>query len=94
MSVKKLLGLETFPIKEAEIMARIADARRKNLKEVIFTGDQRKVKIKKTGLQLADIIKTHGDNKKIKNFTNYKKFTKIDGGIKNLINWFIDYYKI
>ena len=48
MSVKKLLGLETFPIKEAEIMARIADARRKNLKEVIFTGDQRKVKIKIT----------------------------------------------
>ena len=28
---------------------------------------------------------------KEKNFTNYKKFTKIDNGIKNLINWFIDY---
>tara|TARA_Y100000310_G_C20642624_1_gene794817 strand:- start:1156 stop:1353 length:198 start_codon:yes stop_codon:yes gene_type:complete len=48
MSVKKLLGLESFPIKEAEIMARIAEAKRKNLKEVVFTGNNHKVKIKLT----------------------------------------------
>ena len=62
--------------------------------ELINYYSKRKIKVKGTGLQLADIIKTHGDNKKIKNFTNYKRFTKIDNGIKNLINWYIDYNKI
>ena len=62
--------------------------------ELINYYSKRKIKVKGTSLQLADIIKTHGDNKKIKNFTNYKRFTKIDNGIKNLINWFIDYNKI
>ena len=46
MSVKKLLGLESFPIKEAEIMFRIAEAQKKNLKEVIYTADRKKVRIK------------------------------------------------
>ena len=50
--------------------------------------------IKKTKLQTADIIKTHGDNKKIKKITDFRKFTNIDDGIKNLIDWFLLYNKI
>ena len=29
------------------------------------------------------------DNKKIKNYTNYKKFTNFDVGLKKTINWYL-----
>ena len=45
MSVKQLLGLEKFPIKEEEIMTRITEAQNSNLNEVVFTFGQQKVKI-------------------------------------------------
>ena len=37
MSIKKLLGLENFPIKEHELIKRIASARRNNTDVVSFT---------------------------------------------------------
>lgn len=46
MSVKKLLGLDSFPIGDTEIMQRIRDAQRKQLQEVEFIFQQKKVKIK------------------------------------------------
>ncbi len=39
--------------------------------------------------QKADVLKTHGDNKKIKNVTNFKNFTSIEIGIRKTIDWYI-----
>ena len=49
-------------------------------------------KIKKTSLQMADIIKTHGDNKKILKITKFKKFSPIEVSIKKTIMWYKDYF--
>jgi len=62
--------------------------------DIINSVANRKTSVKKTKLQLADIIKTHGSNNKIKKFTRFKKFTKINHGIKNLVYWFIKYNKL
>ena len=53
----------------------------------------KKPKILKRKLQLADVVKTHGANKKIKNFIGNQNFTSIDDGLKNTIEWFKGYYK-
>ncbi len=49
-------------------------------------------KIKKTSLQMADIVKTHGDNKKILNITKFKKFSSIEEAIRKTIMWYKDYF--
>ena len=54
----------------------------------------KKAKIRKLPLQNGDIIKTHSNIKKLKNFTNYKPKTDIDLGISKFIEWFKDYHKI
>tara|TARA_B100001093_G_C26827419_1_gene1014663 strand:+ start:136 stop:1098 length:963 start_codon:yes stop_codon:yes gene_type:complete len=53
-----------------------------------------KIKITNKKLQLADVIKTHGNNSKIKKFLKYKDYTKIETGILNTIKWFKKYKKI
>ena len=45
-------------------------------------------KIKKISFQQADIIKTHGDNKKILKNTKFNKFTNINKALKNTIDWY------
>jgi UDP-glucuronate 4-epimerase len=49
-----------------------------------------KPKIRKRSLQIADILKTHGDNSLIKKITGIKKFTDVSNGIKNTIEWFVN----
>ncbi len=39
------------------------------------------VRIKKTRLQQADVIKTHGDNRKLLSYINKKTFYSIEDGI-------------
>ena len=51
-----------------------------------FTG--KKAKIIKREFQSADVYKTHGDNSLIKKTVKIKKFTKIETGIMNTVNWF------
>ena len=46
-----------------------------------------KPNIIKRSKQLADVYKTHGSNSKLKKITRFKKYTDIDTGLKNLINW-------
>ena len=41
-----------------------------------------------TNFQKADVLKTHGDNRKIKKYLKYYKFTKIEEGIKKTIAWY------
>ena len=48
-------------------------------------------KIKKVGFQKADVLKTHGSNKKIKKLLNFKKFTDIDKGLFNTFVWYKNY---
>ena len=43
----------------------------------------------KRDLQKGDIYKTHGSNSLIKKITKFKKFTSIDIGLKNTVNWYI-----
>ena len=53
---------------------------------------QKKPKLFKRKLQQADVVKTHGANKKIKNFIGNQNFTSIDHGLKNTVEWFKKYY--
>ena len=50
--------------------------------------DKKNMKINKLGLQRADVIKTHGDNKRIKKTLKLRNFTSIDDGILSLIDWY------
>jgi hypothetical protein len=46
MSLKKLLGLENFPIKDFEIMHKIVEARKQNKEVVEFNFDGHCIKVK------------------------------------------------
>lgn len=46
MSLKKLLGLESFPIRDSEIMRRIHEGYRQQLEEIEFSSGERRVKVK------------------------------------------------
>jgi UDP-glucuronate 4-epimerase len=54
-------------------------------------GQSKKIKIYKRTMQKADVIKTHGDNTKIKKLKLIKKFTSFDEGIKNTLEWYKKY---
>ena len=51
-----------------------------------------KIKIKKTKLQAADVIKTHGSNQKLKNLINFKKFSNFNESLEKVISWSEKYY--
>ena len=46
-----------------------------------------KPKIVKRSKQIADVYKTHGSNLKISKITKFKKYTEINKGLDNVINW-------
>ncbi len=50
-------------------------------------------KIKKIAFQKADVLKTHGSNKKIIKYLKYSKFTNIDKGLLNTCKWYSNYLK-
>ena len=53
-----------------------------------------KIKVYKRKMQKADVLKTHGDNKKIKKYKLIKKFTPFEIGIKNTLDWYKKYNNI
>ena len=63
------------------------------IKKVNFL-TQKKPKLFKRKLQQADVVKTHGNNKKINSFVGYQNFTSIDTGLKKTVKWFKEYYKL
>ena len=67
-----------------------------NIVKLIKSVEQESVKIKvyKRKIQKADVIKTHGDNKKIKKYKLIKKFTPFEIGIKNTLDWYKKYNNI
>ena len=52
---------------------------------------QSKAKIKYMNLQKGDVIKTHGDNKKIIKRFGRHKFVSVDQGVKKFTSWFKSY---
>ena len=57
----------------------------------IMKANNIKPKINKITLQQADIIKTHGDNKKLINLIGKLKFNSIDQSISKTIVWYKKY---
>ena len=57
----------------------------------IMRANNIKPKINKITLQQADIIKTHGDNKKLINLIGKLKFNSIDQSISKTIIWYKEY---
>ena len=51
----------------------------------------KKIRLYKRKIQKADVLKTHGDNKKIIKYKLIKKFTPIEEGIKNTLEWYKKY---
>ena len=63
-----------------------------HLKKLINMMDfltKKKSRLIMTKFQKADVLKTHGDNKKIRKFINIKKFTNFDIGLKKTIDWYV-----
>ena len=54
----------------------------------------RKPKMFKRSLQEADVVKTHGSNKKILSFIKKKNFVSVDESLKKTFSWFMGYYKV
>ena len=54
----------------------------------------KKPKLFKRKLQQADVVKTHGSNKKIKKFLGNQHFTSINQGLRITVNWFRKYYNL
>jgi len=52
-----------------------------------------KLTIENIPINRADVIKTHGDNRKIKQKLKFSKFTSIEKSIDNTIRWFNKYKK-
>ena len=50
-----------------------------------------KIKLFKRTMQKADVLKTHGENKKIKKYKLIKNFTSFETGIKNTLDWYKKY---
>jgi len=65
---------------------------KKLLKKISLTIKLPKITLRK--MQKADVLKTHGDNKKIIKKTGFKKFTSIDFGLLKTVEWYKSYYKI
>ena len=57
----------------------------------IVEKSSKKIRLYKRKIQKADVLKTHGDNKKIIKYKLIKKFTPIEEGIKNTLEWYKKY---
>lgn len=64
------------------------------LDKIIESTNNRKVKIKKLGMQLGDVYKTHSSIKKINKINNFKPKYSIEMGIKLFIDWYTKYHSI
>ena len=61
MSLKTLLGLEAFPFREEEIIARINQAYKDEVKEIVFSAGKKKVKIKLNQLSPDGLMRGYQD---------------------------------
>jgi len=52
----------------------------------------KKIKIRKLGLQKGDVYKTHADNNKIVKYVKKEYYTSIEKGVREYIAWYKDFY--
>jgi UDP-glucuronate 4-epimerase len=61
-----------------------------NINEIIKNFKRKwKFKLKYRSMVQADVLKTHGSNKKILKLINYKEFMNIDKGIQKSLEWYL-----
>ena len=53
----------------------------------------RKAKIILEEMQPGDVEATYANNESLEDWIGYKPSTTIDEGVKNFIDWYLDYYK-
>ena len=89
IEILRILLLKNSKIKKNDIF-NICSNRPQKLEQIIrlMKKNDIKPKIKKISLQRADIIKTHGDNKKVLKITKYKNFKNFKFGLVRTINWY------
>jgi|SaaInlStandDraft_6_1057023.scaffolds.fasta_scaffold311582_1 hypothetical protein len=61
MSLKKILGLESFPINNSEIMRKIVEAQRNNIETIEFSSGIKKVRINISNIPSSKIIWQQSD---------------------------------
>ena len=61
MSLKDLLGLESFNLSDVEIMNRITDARRKNIEILEFASGRKRVSINLVRLHPEGLMRDYRD---------------------------------
>ncbi len=61
MSLKKLLGLESFPIREVEIMQQIKDAYQRKQEVIEFISGKKKVKLKLSQIATEGVMRDYQD---------------------------------
>ncbi len=62
MGVKEVLGLGSFPVPDREIMRRLAEARRQDRDEVVFTSPGcRTVRIRLSRVNAAGLMRDYQD---------------------------------
>ncbi len=44
-------------------------------------------------IRKGEMTKTYGDNRTLKKYINFKKFTKIESGVKKTVNWYKNFKK-
>lgn len=67
----------------------ICSSKPKNILKIIQKFNKKyKTKIKMISMHKADALKTHGNNSKIKKFTNFKKFSNFDLYFKKTFEWY------
>jgi UDP-glucuronate 4-epimerase len=54
---------------------------------------QKTAKKKFLPMQAGDVAKTYADTEDLKKAVDYKPLTKIEDGVNNFINWYLEYYK-
>ena len=63
----------------------------KKIIPIINKYSKQKCKIILKPYRKGEMIKTYGDNNKIRKIVNFKKFTNINDGIKKTINWYLSF---
>ncbi len=94
VKILEILILKQKELSDQEIL-NICSNKPLDLKKVIGFMKKKGIKpaIKKKTLQKADILKTHGDNKKVLKITKYKNFINWKLGIERTIKWYLQFYK-
>jgi len=87
-----LIKLQKIKINNKHDILNVCSGKPINITKTIkhYSKTIKKPKIIKRALQKADIIKTHGDNSKLKKLIGNIKFTQFEKGLNNTLKWYKD----